>query len=122
MMTKTLVITAVIIEILLCIGGFIYLQAKTNEISNLSSVYNARKDELLAQQHQLEGIISQLNQSVQTAIVREKDLNNQLASLNPGSGAVSGSNSGSSSSGQVATPPLPGAPSSPVSLPVTRAS
>ena len=110
---KTIIVAIAILEIIICLIGYAYIQNKTKDLGSQAQVYSARKEELVTQQRQLEAIILELNNTLQSQISQEKNLSNQLASL---------TGTSSSTQNQVSTPPVAPTTQTNPKPPVTRAS
>ncbi len=105
---KTIAFASSIILIVFFLLAAIYIQDKNN---SLSLTYDARKEDLLANQQQIELILSDLNKTLETALAREENLTKELAALENSSSTVQPTPS-------TTTTPTP----KPAPTPVTRAS
>jgi len=120
-LTKKLVVISTIIILVLLLLSRAYVSDKIGN-SNLNlSDYNARKEDLILKQEQLQVLIITLNNTIQQEIIKQTELANKLSSLTgkPSSSPISG---GSSSSTPTPNPTPAPAPSPTPQPPVTRAS
>ncbi len=75
---KTTIIVSSIVLIGILIFATPFIQNKT---ATLSSSYEARKEDLLASQQQLESLVQELNRTLQIVQAREQNLSSQLVVL-----------------------------------------
>ena len=114
--TKKIIIGTAIVLIALFLFLGIYVQGRVLDNSFLLD-YNVRKEDLITKQEQLSVMINDLNKSLQTEILKQNSLSNQLADL-----TGKPVNTASSSSGSTNTPSQPAIKPTPKPAPVTSAS
>jgi hypothetical protein len=119
--TKSLIYTIAIIFIILSLFAGLYVSAEINNIGSKTNDLQARKDDLIAKQLELETLIKGLNNTLQAELSREKNLSIQLSSItgiNYNNASIFSQNQQSS---QSPSPPVPQPTQAPTPI-VTRAS
>lgn len=109
--TKKIIIGTAIVLIALFLFLGIYVQGRVLDNSFLLD-YNVRKEDLITKQEQLSVMINDLNKSLQTEILKQNSLSNQLADLTGKPVNTASSN----------TPSQPAIKPTPKPAPVTSAS
>jgi hypothetical protein len=113
---KSIIITTIIILVVLLIFRA-YISSRADNSNLWLADFNARKEDLILKQEQLQNIIINLNTTLQQEVAKQNELLNKLTSIG---GKPSGSvSSGSSSSSLPSPAPAPAPTPAP---PVTRAS
>jgi len=104
--------TRAIIFTIILVGSLLFASlSMQNKTATLSSSYEARKEDLISNQQQLENLILELNKTLQIVQAREQNLSNQVAILE------------NKAAQQITTPAIiQTTPTPAVSVPVTRAS
>ncbi len=116
--SSLIIFGAILIMVILIISG-LYVQDKSGSTNDLALIYNSKKESLLVEQQRLEAMISNLNQTLQSEIVKQQSLANQLSQINGGS--IPSTNANPPSSGTTPSP-SPAPTPAPAPAPVTRAS
>jgi len=123
---KTIMVIAILVVIIL-IASRIYIESNIVNTNTILSDYNARKEDLIVKQQQLQIQINNLNVSLQQEVAKQKNLTNQITALkgqpnNPSTQVNQVSSSAPASSPPPASSPAPSPPPTPTPPPVTRAS
>ena len=88
MMTKTAMLTGLLVIAMLIAGGVYYATAKADTPSNQDlTALAARREDLIATQLQIEQQIVAINQSIQAAIAAQQTLSEQVKKLESQAGA-----------------------------------